>query len=205
MAGIDLMTKPFRLAFPVLVEPELPPGGSKKKYSVTMLFDKDDTDAIMEVRKAIHEAAVAEWGPDKSKWPPAFRGINFKDYVSPNGKDGFPIRDGDTVPWDGFAGCWFVKASTNGEGPRAKRPILVDAKRKPILDPGEVEGGLICRARTMVSAYDANGNRGITLYLGAVQVVKDDGVRFGGTLTEDSAFDDWEDADSGTTTDSDDF
>lgn len=191
--AIQMTTKPFRAAFVVLVEPEKAPGSEKKKYSITMLFDKDDTAGIMEIRKTLYEATVAEWGPDKAKWPATLRAIDFKTYVSPTGKDGWPIRDGDTVTWNGFPGCWFVKASTNGEGPRAKPPVVLDKSRNQLMDRGEVVAGLICRAAVNVAAYDANGNKGLTLYLNGVQILKDDGVRLGSSFNADEAFDAWED------------
>lgn len=199
MAGIDILTKPFRLAFPVLVEPEAgPEAGSKKKYSIVMLFDKDtDAEALIELRKALFQAAKEKWGEDRAKWPANLRAIDFKTYVSPQGKDGFPIRDGDTVTWDGFPGHFFVKASTNGEGPKARPPFLVDAKRVVMLDRSPAEGGLICRARITASAFEAPMSKGVTFYLSGVQILKDDGVRFSGRIKAEDAFEEWEDAEAG--------
>ena len=197
--SISVLTKPFRAAFVSVVEPEAGPEvGSKKKYSIVMLFDKDTgAEGIMEIRKALFEAAKAKWGDDRAKWPLNMRGMDFKTHVSIEGKDGFPIRDGDTVTWDGFAGCWFVKASTNGEGPKARPPFLVDAKRVVMLDRSPLESGMICRARVSASAYEGSMAKGVTLYLEGVQILKDDGVRFSGRVRAEEAFDEWEDADAG--------
>ena len=197
MANVSLTTKKFRAAFVTLVEPESVLGG-KVKYSVTMLFDKDDDEAMMQIRKAMHDVVKETWGPDKAKWPSTLRNIDFKTYVSPNGKDGWPIRDGDTATWNGFAGCFFIKASCNGEGPKAKPPVVVDRQRRPIMDRGVIEAGMICAAAIQVATYDTNGNRGVTCYLSGVQLVEDDGVRYGSSFNADTAFAAWDDEDEAT-------
>lgn len=196
---VSVMTEPFRAAFVTVVEPEAgPEEGSKKKYSIVMLFDKSTGESgIMAIRKALFEAAKAKWGDDRAKWPLNMRGIDFKTHVSVEGKDGFPIRDGDTVTWDGFGGCWFVKASTNGEGPKARPPFLVDSKRVVILDRSVLESGMICRARVSAAAYESARAKGVTLYLEGLQILKDDGVRFSGRVRAEEAFDEWEDPETG--------
>ena len=41
-------------------------------------------------------------------------------------------------------------------------------------------GGLICRAQITAFAYDSNGSKGVSFGLSNVQVLKDDGVCYGG-------------------------
>ena len=182
MANEKIVTGPFRLAFPTLFEPRAFTDGGKPKYSVTMLFPKNGESllpkiggpGIKELRKLAMAAVKEKWGEDKAKWPANLRNISFADYVSPNGKDGFPVRDGDDAEWEGFEGHWYLKASSDNQ------PGLVDAKVNPILDKAEVFGGLICRAQISAFAYEPDGNKGVSFGLSNVQVLKDDGVCYGG-------------------------
>ena len=182
MANEKIVTGPFRLAFPRVFEPSAAVKGGKEKYSIMMLFPKDGESllpkiggpGIMELRKLAMAAVKEKWGEDKAKWPSNLRNISFADYVSPNGKDGFPVRDGDDAEWEGFEGHWYLKASSDNQ------PGMVDAKVNPILDKAEVFGGLICRAQITAFAYDSNGSKGVSFGLSNVQVLKDDGVCYGG-------------------------
>ena len=196
--GVELLTKPFRVAFPVLGEPQEYDNDGKPKWSINMLFDKDtDKEAVMELRKALYEAAQITWGPDRKKWPSPLNAIDFKTYLSPNNKDGFPLRDGDTVTWDGFPGHFFLKATKaakDSKGNRQKPPVLMDKTRTPILDPMDVEGGLICRARLYIKGYETPKAKGIGVYLNGLQVLKDDGTRFSGSGAD---FEEWEDEEAG--------
>lgn len=177
-----IITAPFRLAFPEVFEPKSSVEGGKEKYSVTMLFPKDGSnlipsmpgDGITAIRKLLAAAITEKWGQDKAKWPASIKALDLKTYVSATGKDGFPLRDGDAVEWDGFAGQLFIRASSQFQ------PGMVDAKLKPIIDRNAIFGGLICRAQVNAFAYDNAGNRGVTLGLSNLQILKDDGTVFGG-------------------------
>lgn len=192
MSTESIVSAPFRLAFPEVFKPKAAQEGGNAKYSVTMLFPKDNSPlipslngalALMAIRKLLFDAVKEKWGEDKSKWPASIRAIDFKTYVSPNGKDGWPLRDGDLVEWDGFGGMFFIRASSQFQ------PGLVNAKLQPVLDPTEVYGGLICRAQINAYAYDTNGNRGVTLGLNNLQILKDDGTIFGGKQNAADVFD----------------
>ena len=195
--GVKLVTKPFRLAFPVLEKAEAYDDG-KPKYSIQMIFDKE-SEGIMEIRKALHQACVNRWGEDKAKWPSNLKTINFKTYYDPTGKNGFPVRDGDTVTWDGFPGNAFIKASTSEKF----RPGLVDRNRRAMGEPDsslqtydDVFGGLICRASIVCDVFEhPKGGKGCSVYLSHVQVLKDDGTRYSGSRAEDE-FDDWSDGET---------
>ena len=177
-----IVTGPFRLAFPKVFEPSAAVKGGKEKYSITMLFPKDGESllpkvggpGLKELRKALFEAAKEKWGEDKAKWPSNLRNINFAEYVSLNGKDGFPVRDGDAAEWEGGAGHWYIKASSDSQ------PGIVDAKLNAVLDKSDVFGGLICRAQISAFAYEPDGNKGVSFGLSNVQILKDDGTCYGG-------------------------
>jgi hypothetical protein len=191
MAVESIITAPFRLAFPEVFTPKASVDGGKEKYSITMLFPKDGSslvpsmpgNGILELRKLALAAIKEKWGEDKAKWPAAIRAIDLRAYVSPNGKDGWPIRDGDMVEWDGFANTLFVRASAQFA------PGMVDQKLHPIIDKAAVYGGLICRAQVNAYAYDQKGNLGVSIGLNNFQILKDDGTIFGGRQNPAEVFD----------------
>ena len=190
MATEAIITLPFRLAFPEVFEPKAGAEGGKEKYSITMLFPADGSalipsmpgDGLMELRKLAKAAIEEKWGTDKAKWPAALKALDLKTYVSQTGKEGWPLRDGDGVEWQGSNGMVFVRASSQFQ------PGLVDAKLKPIIDRSAVFGGLICRAQINCYAYDVSGNKGITFGLSNLQILKDDGTAFSGKSSAADVF-----------------
>jgi hypothetical protein len=191
MATENIITGPFRLAFPEVFTPKAGMEGGKEKFSITMLFPKDNSllipslggDGVTPIRKLLVAAIKEKWGEDKAKWPAQFKTMDFKTFVSLAGKDGWPIREGDAVEWDGFGGNVFIRAASQYQ------PGLVNAKRAPIIAKQEVFGGLICRAQVNAYAYDTAGNKGVTLGLNNLQILKDDGTTFGGRSNPAEAFD----------------
>lgn len=192
MSKESIVTMPFRLAFPEVFTPKVGLSGGKEKYSITMLFPKNGGSLIpsmptngglMQLRKMAFEAIKEKWGEDKSKWPANLKSLDPKSYVSTTGKNGWPLRDGDVVEWEGFAGCYFIRASSQYQ------PGMVDAKLQPIIDKQAVFGGLICRAQVNAYAYDNNGNKGVTFGLNNLQILKDDGTVYSGRPDPSGVFD----------------
>lgn len=185
----NIITKPFRLAFPEVFKPRASKDSDREVYSVNMLFPADGSllipsmkgDPIMDLRLLALKAIKATWGDDKAKWPPKLKAADLKTHVSMGG-DGWPIRDGDAVEWDGFAGMVFARASSSF------RPGLVDKDLQPIIDQSAIWGGLICRAQVHAYAYENSGNKGVTFGLSNVQVLKDDDVRFGSNMDAAAVF-----------------
>lgn len=190
MATEAIITAPFRLAFPEVFEPKSSVEGGKEKYSITMLFPKDGAplipsmpgDGIGAIRKLLANAIKEKWGEDKAKWPASIKALDLKTYTSATGKDGFPLRDGDAVEWDGFSGNVFIRASSQYQ------PGMVNAKLQPLIDRNAIYGGLICRAQVNAYAYDNAGNRGVTLGLSNLQILKDDGTVFSGKASASDVF-----------------
>ena len=192
MATDNVVTVAFRLAFPEVFAPKAAAEGGKEKFSVTMLFPKDGSKLlpgmngngadVMALRKLAFQAIKEKWGEDKAKWPANLKTLDFANYLSPTGKDGWPFRDGDTQDWDGFAGAVFIRASSQ------YKPGIVDAKVQPILSQDKVFGGLICRAQINAYAYDNSGNKGVTFGLNNLQILKDDGTTFSGRQNATDVF-----------------
>lgn len=200
MATEKVVTVAFRLAFPEVFEPKASAQGGKLKFSITMLFPDDGqplvkTDGgadLMALRRLAFAACKEKWGADRDKWPANLRTIDPKTYVSPTGKDGWPIRNGSLVEWQGFGGHTFIRASSE------YRPGVVDSRVKPILDRSMVFGGLICRAQVNAYAYDMSGNPGVSFGLDNLQILKDDGTVFSGREKAEDAFSSFGDPDAGT-------
>jgi hypothetical protein len=191
MSTDNVVTMPFRLAFPEVFTAKAAIEGGKAKFGVTMLFAKDGTNLIpslqgagvLDLRRLAFAAAKEKWGEDKAKWPVGVRNLDFKSHVSPNGKDGFPIRDGDMVDWDGFKGTLFIRATSEF------RPGVIDARKQEILAQSEVFGGLLARAQVNAFAYDTAGNAGVSFGLSNLQILKDDGTSFSGRQRAAEVFD----------------
>lgn len=80
-----------------------------------------------------------------------------------------PLRDGDEVEYQGFAGCWYLKASSKNQ------PECVDFSKKEI-DPALILNGMLCQFIVTPMTFD----NGIAYQLSSVRLVKDDGIRFYG-------------------------
>lgn len=187
MPVAPIQTKPFRLSFPQVFTPVAIKGSQNDpKFSVSMLFLKDDP-FVLELRKQAWAALCDKFGTDRSKWPnPILKTCDIKTYLSPTGKDGWPLRDGDLCPWEGYAGMVAVRASASAKNP----PGVVDAMKNPITNQSLVVGGLICRANINAFGYANGGNTGVSFGLNHLQVLKDDGMRYGSRPALDKAFDD---------------
>lgn len=166
---MQITTCPSRIAFPQLVEPDEQFG----KYSCCLIFAPTET---AEIRAALRQALIEDI-PDQKKWPPIFRNIDMDTYLSATGKDGWPLRDGNAVSWDGFGGKVFLKASSKYQ------PVVVDAN-KNIIQPDLIKSGMLVRARLAIKTYEVSGSRGIGVYVQAIQLLLDDGVRFGASVTD---------------------
>ena len=179
----------FRMAFCNLIVPKLNTQSGKLEYGCNMLFDKSRAAEIIPFRKAAVAALEKKWGV-QDKWPtPTLRKMDFRTYLSP-GKDGWPIRDGDLMEYDGFANMISI-------GIKSHDPItVVDANRVAITDKRLCCSGMEARAIVKAAAYDSNGNKGVSFWISGFQVCRDDGTRFGGQVNPNVAFDDFEDPDA---------
>lgn len=169
-----IVTPAGMVSFPAIFEPNRFDETAKPKYSVTLAFKKAYVD-LAPLREAIKSAVVEKWGQDRSKWPVNLRKINFDTYLSPTGRDGWPLRDGDEQGRPEYEGTVTVKFSST-------RKPLVYGRGLNILTDQEAEEiypGCFCRVQAAAYAYDVSGSKGITFALDAVQKIAD-GERIGG-------------------------
>lgn len=142
----------------------------KADYSVQIIIDKTNKEALAKIKAAIE---LAKEQGKASKWG----GIIPVDLR-------MPLRDGDAERPDdaNYAGKYFLNARTR------KKPQVVDHTVSPILDPEEFYSGCYGNVSLSFYPYRASGNKGISAGLGNIQKVKD-GERLGGGA---SAKDDFE-------------
>lgn len=156
-----IRTSVFRAAFVHVFEPHMAPGAKEAKFSVVMLFQKDDP-ILKELKAAAQAAAKEKWG---DKIPPGLKS---------------PFRSGaEKSHLDGFGpDVVFITATTK------QKPGLVDQRLQPIENSQEFYSGCYARATVNAFAYDTAGNKGVSFGLQNLQKVRD-GAPFGRTRATD--------------------
>lgn len=156
--GEKMTTPTGRVSFPHVFEKAASlEAGKEGKYEVTLYIPKSED--ISKLRANLEKVAKEAFGAkfqslEKLKHP--------------------PIKDGDEKdPSDPAYGHWIIRAKS------AKRPLVVDASRTPIESKEAIYGGCYGRINVTPSSYSIATGFGVTMYLNAVQKVKD-GDRFGG-------------------------
>ena len=156
--GEKMTTPTGRVSFPYVFEKAKSlEAGKEGKYEITLYIPKSED--ISKLRANLEKVAKEAFGAkfqslEKLKHP--------------------PIKDGDDKdPSDPAYGHWIVRAKS------AKRPVVVDGARSPIESKDALYGGCFGRINITPASYAIPTGWGVTLYLNAVQKVKD-GERFGG-------------------------
>ena len=147
---VKLTTTTVTASFSYLREPDSGREYSDDKYKTTILISKNDEAGLAVIRNACEAAAKAEW----PEGVPA--GIRS------------PLRDGaekaDKNP--DLADYYMVTFKSQ------KAPALYDAAGKSLNDDVNIFSGDQIRVAGAAGAYVAGGNKGVTLYLNAVQLVE---------------------------------
>lgn len=156
--GEKMTTPTGRVSFPYVFEKAASlEAGKEGKYEITLYIPKSED--ISKLRANLEKVAKEAFGAkfqslEKLKHP--------------------PIKDGDDKdPSDPAYGHWIIRAKS------AKRPLVVDGSRSPIESKEAIYGGCFGRINITPASYAIPTGWGVTLYLNAVQKVKD-GERFGG-------------------------
>lgn len=156
--GEKFTTPTGRISFPYVFEKAKSlEAGKDGKYEVTLYIPKSED--ISGIRKILEKVAREAFGA---------KFVSLEKLKHP------PIKDGDDKdPSDPAYGHWIIRAKS------AKRPLVVDASRSVIESKDELYGGCYGRINVTPASYAIPTSWGVTLYLNAVQKVKD-GERFGG-------------------------
>lgn len=173
--GNKIYTPKFRVSFPNVFEARAmgEDPNSKKKYSLTMLFNmaeikKDPAQLKLwnDMRAALQVAAREEWG---DKIPAGLKS---------------PFRDGkEKEQYDGYGeGIIFASATS------MTRPGLVDRNNARIISAEDFYAGCYARATVNAFAWKFMGKVGLSLGLQNIQKLED-GEPFGGKSKPEDDFD----------------
>jgi len=156
--GEKMTTPTGRVSFPYVFEKAKSlEAGKDGKYEITLYIPK--TEDISAFRANLEKVAREAFGT---------KFVSLEKLKHP------PIKDGDDKdPSDPAYGHWIIRAKSS------KRPVVVDASRSPIESKDALYGGCYGRINITPASYAIPTGWGVTLYLNAVQKVKD-GERFGG-------------------------
>lgn len=164
--GTSIRIGEVRFSYCHLFEPHaMSEEDSNKKYSVSVLIDKDNEETIELVKKA--QKAAAEKGRTKlwgGKLPAKLK---------------MPLRDGDEDRPDDevYENCMFFNASNT----RAPKVVYKDPDGLGLMNATEEDVYSGCYGAVTVNffPYDSHGNRGVAASLGNVIKLRD-GERLGG-------------------------
>ena len=156
-----------------LFEPKAGEDGGTPKYKSAFLLKADDAQ-ILAINKAISDCADAKWG---AKGPATLKMLRGSGKVC--------LGDGDTKPYNGYAGCFYINAAN------PLRPTVVDVDKTPLTQKdGKPYSGSKVHAVIEFWAQDNKFGKRINATLMGVQFVAD-GERFGaGGVADESDFDD---------------
>ena len=162
MAQIQL--KNVRLSYaniwaPVASQDE--PDGPKK-YSVALLFDKNDkvNGALLKqgIAEAIEKGKTTKWGGAVPK--KLDKGVR-------DGDEKYD-KDGSTILED-YEGVRYINAKASED----RAPAIVNRRAVPIKDQSEVYSGCYCNVFVDCYPYESRGNRGVAYGLLGIQKVAD--------------------------------
>ena len=165
-----VITGKVRFSYLHVWEPAAIEEGSQKKYSVSLIIPKSDTDTVSRINNAIQSALDAGKSKFGGKIPASLK---------------LPLRDGDIerADDDAYLNSWFLNANSS------KQPGIVDYNVQPILRQDELYSGCYGRASVNFFAFNTNGNKGIACGLNNIQKISD-GDPLGGRTTAEFDFTD---------------
>lgn len=130
------------------------PSNVDKKYGMTLIISKDDDQSVGRIKEAIEcvkESSKEKWG----------------GYVPNNLK--IPLHDGDIEKPEKaqFRNSFYLNAKCSDP------PQIVDRNVEPIENRAEVYSGCFINVSLVFYGYNMSGNRGIGVWLGNIQKIKD--------------------------------
>ncbi|WP_204195357.1 DUF2815 family protein [Staphylococcus sp. GFQ9D221P] len=164
--GTKVITGKVRASYAHIFEPHSMNEDVPKKYSVSIIIPKSDTQMIETIEKAIEEAKEAGKGKWNGKVP-----NNLKT----------PLRDGDIDREDdpNYENAYFLNATSQTQ------PGVVDQNKIRLTEPGALVSGDYIRASINFYGYNANGNKGIAAGLNNIQLVEKGEPLSGASNAED--------------------
>ncbi len=166
--AVKVVTNEVIIAHPYFLTPrpesaEIDPG----KFTGMVIAKKSDKETIAKLKAAVDSAIKNQW-PDKV----------------PGGLS-MPIKDGDAKfaedekKFAHLQGTVYLNAKTT------TKPKVFDAKVEEILDSTEVSSGDRAKVSLNFKAFDKAGNKGVGVYLNAIQILGKGPVVIGGGNPKD--------------------
>lgn len=151
-----LMTPMGVLSFPHLFTPKAPAVGAKPRYSMNLVFTKEQQSdpAYAKMRQAIVDTAREKFGAKA-------------DDMLKSGAIRSPLRRSQDKDYAGYAdveGGMFAAFWSDS------RPGLVGPDLEDIINESDAYAGAIARATYRPFAYDTSGNKGVSFGLVNVQI-----------------------------------
>jgi hypothetical protein len=182
--------KNVRLSYPALDKARPGMTGGEEKFSANFIIEKSDVENNKVLREKLI-AALGEKFPDRAKLPALLRNSDLKTYLSPDGKAGWPLRDGDFMDKDGYEGTVFIRAANK------MAPFTIDSENHPC-SPKNFYAGCFVDAALEAYAWEnaSSGTKGVSITLHGVKFAGD-GESFGAAPVSSTEFfggsDDYED------------
>ena len=171
--------KNVRLSYPAIDKPRPGMNGGEEKYEANFIIDKDDKENIALLRKMLITALNDKF-PDRSNLPPILRNSDLNTYFSPDGRGGWPLRDGALEGKKGYEHSVYVKATNRSA------PFTIDASNHAV-SPKKFYAGCYVDAALETYAWERSGNKGVSINLHGVRFAAD-GEAFGAAPVSSSDF-----------------
>lgn len=168
-----------RLSYANLLEAKSIQGG-EPKYSTQLIIDKDNSENIKKLEKAINEAYKE--GLESGK----LKGVK-REKLKTTLHDAEEKYDSDEQPE--YENAYYMNVNSK------RRPGIVNKYKEATDDPEEVYSGVYAHVSINFYPYNTSGNRGVSAGLNNVMVLGK-GERLGGRASAESDFSDFEAADS---------
>ena len=179
---IYIKTPAFRGSFVHLIKPreqERDDGTTSSKFSILIPLNKADKATKLFMAELLKEVARAS----AEKHGKALTPAQLKN---------FPVKNGDNMEGDQFAGHWCINASANF------RPSVCDGNGEDLTTEEEVYSGAWYKAKISVWAWmNKKGGKGVSINIESALKVRDDEKFGGGSKASDDFADDLQ-ADPGT-------
>lgn len=156
-----MLTPLFRVSYPTLIDPRAH-GTGKPKYSVSAIFE--DPTQLKGLKDAVIAAAKKEWPGAKVE-----DGKVFVENVSGKMveiKMPFKLGNEEKPKDEAYADSEYMNISSYQGVP------CVGPDKSP-KEPADIYAGCYCKAAVTPSAYEVDGSKGVTIYLNAIQFIRD--------------------------------
>lgn len=169
----EVITPPGILSFPHLFTPRAAVQGAEPRYSACLIFDDAGQKHAnyAKLKSSVLEAIEEEWGAAKAKDTQFIKSLRL------------PFRDAGEKDYEGYGkGKIFINPWNKS------KPGIVDRNGADIMVPADVFAGQIARFAVRPYAYQQSGNKGVSLSLVHVQIIKADMPRLDGRKSAQQTF-----------------